>query len=802
LKRRIVVNSNRLYPCYPRLRVLLLALALLLAPLLGLVSTTPARAQARPSGNILGWGWNHVGQLDIPAGLTDVVAVSASQITSLALKSDGTVVAWGFDVNGAVTVPAGLSNVVAISAGSSHSLALKDNGTVVAWGCGGGYDYDQCTIPAAATGVTAIAAGAVHSVALRSNGSVIAWGASYAGQRSVPNAALSGVIAIAAGGSSDHTLALKNNGTVVAWGDNQWGQTDVPAGLNNVVAIATGYGHSVAVKTDGTVVAWSDNYEGRTDVPAGLTGVIAIAASWHNLVIVPASSDPPTITPNVVGTLGSNVWYTSDVGVAWTVTPNGAGVSSQTGCTTQNVTSDTSGITFTCTATSVNGGSSSQSVTIKRDATRPTISAAATSSANSAGWYNSDVTVRFTCSDALAGVVSCPTDQVLSTEGAAVSSTAQTVTDQAGNISQPSNVVTVAIDRTPPTVSAAATTSPNTAGWYNAPVTVAYSCADALSGIPQGACPSSQTLNGEGAAVNSAAPRVQDVAGNTSAPSNVVTVAIDRRAPSITAAATTNPNSANWYNAPVTVAFSCTDTLSGIPQGACPSSQTLSAEGAAVNSTAQTVSDAAGNASIPSNIVTVAIDRTAPVVSVSGVTNGASYPLGSVPAATCSSSDALSGVATEATLSISGGNADGAGSFTASCAGASDKAGNSGSASVSYQVVYRWSGFFQPIDNLPTVNSVKAGQAIPVKFSLGGDYGLNIFAQGYPKSQQVACDSGAPIDDIEQTVTAGSSSLSYDPTTGQYNYTWKTDKSWAGSCRLLVVRLSDGTEHTASFTFK
>ena len=56
---------------------------------------------------------------------------------------------------------------------------------------------------------------------------------------------------------------------------------------------------------------------------------------------------------------------------------------------------------------------------------------------------------------------------MLSTEGAAVSSTAQTVSDQAGNVSEPSNVVTVSIDKTQPTISAAATLSPNGNSWYN-----------------------------------------------------------------------------------------------------------------------------------------------------------------------------------------------------------------------------------------------------------------------------------------------------------------------------------------------
>lgn len=97
---------------------------------------------------------------------------------------------------------------------------------------------------------------------------------------------------------------------------------------------------------------------------------------------------------------------------------------------------------------------------------------------------------------------------------------------------------------------------------------------------------------------------------------------------------------------------------------------------------------------------------------------------------------------------------------------------------------------------------VKAGSAVPVKFSLSGDQGLNIFEAGYPKSQQIACDSTATVDGIEQTVTAGSSSLSYDATTDTYTYVWKTEKAWAGTCRQLVVKLNDGTFHRANFKFK
>jgi hypothetical protein len=44
-------------------------------------------------------------------------------------------------------------------------------------------------------------------------------------------------------------------------------------------------------------------------------------------------------------------------------------------------------------------------------------------------------------------------------------------------------------------------------------------------------------------------------------------------------------------------------------------------------------------------------------------------------------------------------------------------------------------------------------------------------------------DAAAPIDSVESTVTAGGSSLTYDPTRDQYTYVWKTEKAWAGQCR-------------------
>jgi len=133
---------------------------------------------------------------------------------------------------------------------------------------------------------------------------------------------------------------------------------------------------------------------------------------------------------------------------------------------------------------------------------------------------------------------------------------------------------------------------------------------------------------------------------------------------------------------------------------------------------------------------------------------------------------------------------------------ATDEAGNMDTGSFTVTVLHNFSGFLQPVDELPMVNVVSAGQAVPVKFSLSGNKGLNIFAAGYPTSSLVACDATEPGSVIDETITAGGSSLSYDAAADRYTYVWKTNKAWKGTCRILALRLTDGSNHFAKFRFK
>jgi len=113
------------------------------------------------------------------------------------------------------------------------------------------------------------------------------------------------------------------------------------------------------------------------------------SATWH--VLAAPDSTPPTVSPVVTGTVGNGGWYTSDVTVAWNVADPESQVTSPP-CAGGSVTSDTTGVTFSCTATSAGGTTGPVSVTIKRDATAPTVSFGSHPSS-----YTVDQTVAISC---------------------------------------------------------------------------------------------------------------------------------------------------------------------------------------------------------------------------------------------------------------------------------------------------------------------------------------------------------------------------------------------------------------------
>ena len=73
-----------------------------------------------------------MGQLDVPTGLSNVVAIAAGYDHSVALQSNGVVTVWGDNTYGQTNIPPGLGNVVTITAG-----VVPHSGGAKQWHSGG-----------------------------------------------------------------------------------------------------------------------------------------------------------------------------------------------------------------------------------------------------------------------------------------------------------------------------------------------------------------------------------------------------------------------------------------------------------------------------------------------------------------------------------------------------------------------------------------------------------------------------------------------------------------------------------------
>ena len=255
-----------------------------------------------------------------------VVAVSAGSEHSLVLKDDGSVWATGWNNFGqsggkdeenliefteVIESNASGSKVIAISAGDHHSLALKADGSVWAtgWNEGGRLGTNDeknrktfTEVIGSDSGVIAISGGRYHSLVLKADGSVWATGLNYSGQLGtndeknrntftevlVPDSSDVKVVAVSAG--SEHSLALKSDGSVWATGGNGSGQLGTTDTINRkkfslvarnktaktnivveepqIVKIATSKENSYILLSDGSLWGTGSNQHetlGKTD---------------------------------------------------------------------------------------------------------------------------------------------------------------------------------------------------------------------------------------------------------------------------------------------------------------------------------------------------------------------------------------------------------------------------------------------------------------------------------------------------------------------------------------------------------
>lgn len=343
---------------------------------------------------------------------------------------------------------------------------------------------------------------------------------------------------------------------------------------------------------------------------AGTTGSRYAKTGTSLTVTVNTSSDTRCVTLAGPGATGPR--QTSNPKSSWTFTvtaPSGEGAKTLTATATPNFNNNN------CT-----GQEGTATATYTVDNSGPTVTSAVNPAPNAAGWNKGDVGISWSATDSGVGIqTACPsatpnpnpcTDSVsANTAGTTKTSTAK---DRLGNSNEGS--VTVKLDKTAPTITGSRSPAPNANGWNNTDIVVEFDCDDVLSGIKS--CLGSRTVSTNGAG-QSADGTTTDIADN-SASDTVPNINIDKVAPSLSGAPTTSPNDAGWYNSNVTVAWTCSDALSGIA-GSCPAHGTISNEGMGLTANGS-VSDLAGNQTNTSSSA-VKIDKSAPNTMASGNTN-------------------------------------------------------------------------------------------------------------------------------------------------------------------------------------
>lgn len=543
-----------------------------------------------------------------------------------------------------------------------------------------------------------------------------------------------------------------------------WNNTDVTVSLAATDALsgvaATYYTVDAGAQHSGTTVGISS--EGTHTLQFWSVDEAGNAEAAKT-VQVRIDKTPPTITHTQSPAANANGWNNDDVTVTFTCDDTaGSGIASCTSA--QTVTTEGKDQAVTGTATDNAGNTAADPATVSIDRTPPSISASPDRAANVHGWYDDDVTVTYSCADALSGMDSCSAPD---TVGAGANQTATgTAKDAAGNTATAS-VQNLNVDKAAPVLSGAPTTPANASGWYGGDVTIHWTCSDALSGV-DGDCPADSTVAGEGNDL-SASAGVSDLAGNVTnatvsgikidrtapstqasvpaqpasgwyagdvlvtlttgadlsgiaatyyavddgtaehysapfthtlkgvhtitfwsvdtagnvedrtAPGHTITLHIDGIAPTITGTRTPAANAFGWNNSPVTASFVCSDAESGL--AACSDAVTLTGEGPDQSVTG-VAEDNAGNTSA-ATVDGINIDVTAPTLSGAATTapNAYGWYKGDV-AVHWTGADGLSGIdaATQPADSVITGEGSNLGAGPVSI---SDQAGNAGSASVS-----------------------------------------------------------------------------------------------------------------------
>lgn len=522
---------------------------------------------------------------------------------------------------------------------------------------------------------------------------------------------------------------------------------------------------------------------------------------------------PPVITPESRKPEANSAgWNNEPVTVTWTCTDATSGAVNSSVSTTVDTEGYNQSATGMCEDEA--GNTAEDTVTdINIDMTPPTapIASFSPSAAYNDGtndWYQGQVTVSFGGStdpdledgSEGSGVVSYSDPQTFSATGAHTYS--GTATDAAGNESD-AVTGTVYVDADAPTIEDLGPTAgpDGNNGWYTSPVTNRFQASDEGAGFdgkpnPYEFTQSSSMTEGEAVTIHSGP--VSDAVGNTNEGISSQPFKIDLTAPyNVSGGPDRGPDHNGWYNKPVTIVFTGQDDVSGIDS--CTEVTYGGPDGAGVTVDGS-CTDVAGHTSDPVASSAFNYDATAPtdITFIGDLIDGMEYYWGDTPPEpTCTATDNVSGLASCEVTGYS--TAVGEHTLTAT---ATDNAGNTATATITYTVkAWTLSGFFKPVD-MDKYNTVKGGSTVPLKFQVfkGTTEVTSPAAIASITATAYQCEAGVPTSEVEEwATTTGATDLRY--TGGQFMYNWKTPKA-PGACYKVTVTTQDGSKLTALFRLK
>jgi putative peptide zinc metalloprotease protein len=297
----------------------------------------------------------------------------------------------------------------------------------------------------------------------------------------------------------------------------------------------------------------------------------------------------------------------------------------------------------------------------------------------------------------------------------------------------------------------------------------------------------------------------EDFVGNTEEKASV-TVGIDRTGPDVDC---DGPDDL-WHKEEVSIPCAASDSISGL-RDATNANFFLSTEHAReriedgeeddnASTNSREICDAAGNCRTAGPIGGLKIDKKQPAIKIIAPADDGEYKLKEHVEANYVCIDGGSGVD-----ECHGSVMKGSGLDTSSVGlkafnvKAEDNAGNITSESRRYGVIYDFTsdGPIHLAEVPSRLHVVEAGGTVLVGFGLGGYRASDVFAAGYPNSREIECPKQGP----RTFITKGTAQFTRPPDSDRYTYAWDTEKSWSGTCRQLVLKLNDGTEHMANFEF-